>query len=141
MKRACKIIYTQGDDYSIRPYKTNYLRMKYTLLIFSVILALISCNRLSQTEKELRKTIDKHLCYDLLETVRQGNTFLTLADLKQQYDYLSVVYLQNGCQPCYPKFIEWHESLDSMKVGDSYTVLFVIAGQNYSDFMAKVLER
>src|SRR5690606_39652329 len=66
---------------------------------------------------------------------------LSFNELRQQYDYLSVVYLQNGCQPCYPKYIEWHESLDSMKVGDSYTVLFVIAGQNYSDFMAKVLER
>lgn len=114
--------------------------MKQLCILF-LILFQMSCSNLSPAEQELRKTIDKHLCYDLLETVRQGNTFLTLADLKQQYDYLSVVYLQNGCQPCYPKFIEWHESLDSMKVGDSYTVLFVIAGQNYSDFMAKVLER
>ena len=139
MKRACKIIYTQGNDYSIRPYKTNYLRMKYTLLIFSVILALISCNRLSQTEKELRKTIDKHLCYDLIETVRQGNTFLTLADLKQQYDYLSVVYLQNGCQPCYPKFIEWQQMADSLNYPDNYSVLFVIQGNSYEGFMNEVL--
>jgi hypothetical protein len=112
--------------------------MKYTLLIFSVILALISCNRLSQTEKELRKTIDKHLCYDLIETVRQGNTFLTLADLKQQYDYLSVVYLQNGCRPYYPKFIEWHRQLDSISLPNHYTVLFVIQGNKYEEFMSEV---
>ncbi len=64
-----------------------------------------------------------------------------MQQLRVEYEFLSVVYLEDGCKPCYPKFIEWHESLDSMKVGDSYTVLFVIAGQNYSDFMAKVLER
>ena len=112
--------------------------MKYTLLIFSVILALISCNRLSQTEKELRKTIDKHLCYDLIETVRQGNTFLTLADLKQQYDYLSVVYLQNGCRPCYPKFIEWHRRMEQIATADDYTVLFVINARDYTSFTRNI---
>src|SRR5690554_2519590 len=70
--------------------------------------------------KTMRRTVfgfkqtDKHLCYDLLETVRQENTFLTLEELKQQYDYLSVVYLQNGCRPCYPKFIEWQQMADSL---------------------------
>ena len=103
------------------------------------MLLVFSCSQPTQTEK-ICATINKEVS-EIFDLVRRGNTFLTLADLKQQYDYLSVVYLQNGCRPCYPKFIEWHESLDSMKVGDSYTVLFVIAGQNYSDFMAKVLER
>jgi len=99
----------------------------------------MSCSNLSPAEQELRKTIDKHLCYDLLETVRQGNTFLTLADLKQQYDYLSVVYLQNGCRPCYPKFIEWQQMADSLNYPDNYSVLFVIQGNSYEGFMNEVL--
>src|SRR5690554_3372004 len=95
--------------------------------------------------KTMRRTVfgfkqtDKHLCYDLLETVRQENTFLTLEDLKQQYDYLSVVYLQNGCRPCYPKFIEWQQMADSLNYPDNYFVLFVIQGNSYEGFMNEVL--
>src|SRR5690554_4878220 len=112
--------------------------MKQLCILF-LILFQMSCSNLSPAEQELRKTIDKHLCYDLLETVRQGNTFLTLADLRQQYDYLSVVYLQNGCQPCYPKFIEWQQRADSLNYPDNYSVLFVIQGNSYEGFMNEVL--
>lgn len=122
-------------------FNPNSIPITKGLIILLIQLLVFSCSQPTQTEKDLRATINKEVSLEIFDLVRRGNTFLTLEELKQQYDYLSVVYLQNGCQPCYPKFIEWHQSLDSMKVGDSYTVLFVIAGQNYSDFMAKVLER
>jgi hypothetical protein len=122
-------------------FNPNSIPITKGLIILLIQLLVFSCSQPTQTEKDLRATINKEVSLEIFDLVRRGNTFLTLDELKQQYDYLSVVYLQNGCRPCYPKFIEWHESLDSMKVGDSYTVLFVIAGQNYSDFMAKVLER
>ena len=60
-------------------------------------------------------------------------------ELKQQYDYLSVVYLQNGCRPCYPKFIEWQQMADSLHYPDNYSVLFVIQGNSYEGFMNEVL--
>jgi hypothetical protein len=122
-------------------FNPNSIPITKGLILLLIQLLVFSCSQPTQTEKDLRATINKEVSLEIFDLVRRGNTFLTLDELKQQYDYLSVVYLQNGCRPCYPKFIEWHESLDSMKVGDSYTVLFVIAGQNYSDFMAKVLER
>jgi hypothetical protein len=51
-----------------------------------------------------------------------------------------VVYLEDGCQSCYPKFIKWHQKFDSMAVPANHTVLFVIHGKGYSDFMSKVLD-
>jgi hypothetical protein len=65
---------------------------------------------------------------------------LTLQQLYDSFEFMSVVFLQDGCQPCYPKFVEWHEKMDSIDIGDNYTVLFVIEGSKYSSFMSKVLD-
>ena len=77
--------------------------MKKLLYPTCLAILLFSCSQPSQTEKDLRETINKEVSLEIFDLVRRENTFLTLEDLKQRYDYLSVVYLQNGCQPCYPK--------------------------------------
>lgn len=97
------------------------------------------CSRPSQPEKDLRENINKPLHLEMFEPVRQGNTLLTFSELRQQYEFLSVVYLQNGCLPCYPKFIEWQHKMDSIGCPDNYSVLFVIQGNSYEDFMTEVL--
>lgn len=113
--------------------------MKNTLFPFILIIMLTSCSRPTQTEQELRNTINKKLHLEMFEMVRQGNTFLSLDELRQQYEFLSVVYLQNGCQPCYPKFIEWQHMMDSVGCPANHTVLFVIGGNSYENFMTEVL--
>ena len=115
--------------------------MKYTLLILLVLCHFFSsCSCPSQTERDLRETLNKTLHLEMFETVRQGNTLLSLDELRQQFDFLSVVYLQNGCQPCYPKFIEWQQMADSLNYPDNYSVLFVIQGRSYEEFMTEVLD-
>ena len=66
-------------------------------------------NSLDYLSKDLRENINKSLHNGKFETVLQGNNLLSFNELKQQFNYLSVVYLKNGCLPCLPKFIEWHE--------------------------------
>ncbi len=111
--------------------------MKNTLLFALVFI--LSCAQPSQIEKDLRENINKPLHLEMFETVRQGNNLLSFSELRQQFKYLSVVYLQNGCQVCYPKFIEWQHKMDSIGCPDNYSVLFVIQGNNYEDFMTEVL--
>jgi hypothetical protein len=103
----------------------------FIILIFGVI---ISCNNLSPKEKELRKILNKPLNLETFHTIQQANTLLSLDELKQNHGYLSVVYLQNSCNPCYPKFIEWQQKMDSIDTPDNYTVLFVIKGDSYGEF-------
>ena len=116
------------------------IRIKILVPFFMIAVSIFSCSPPSQTEKELRETLNKTLHLEMFETVRQGNTLLSLDELRQQFDFLSVVYLQNGCQPCYPKFIEWQQKMDSIGVPDNYTALFVIQGESYEEFMAEVLD-
>ena len=114
--------------------------MKIPLFIILLFGAISACNNLSPKEKELREILDSPLSLEKFETVQQANTLLSLEELKQNHEYLSVVYLQNSCSPCYPKFIEWQNKMDSIDTPDNYTVLFVIAGQHYSEFMENVLD-
>ena len=114
--------------------------MKKYLYPLTLVILIFSCSPPTQTEKDLRENINKPLNFEMFETVRQGNNLLSLSELKQQFKYLSVVYLQNGCQPCYPKFIEWQHKMDSIGCPDNYSVLFVIQGESYEDFMTEVLD-
>ncbi|PWD99017.1 hypothetical protein [Marinilabilia rubra] len=114
--------------------------MKNFLFLVGTVFLLFSCNNLPPKEKELRKILNKSLNLDNFETVQQGNTLWSLDELKQNHGYLSVVYLQNSCNPCYPKFIEWQQKMDSINTPNSYTVLFVIKGNSYGEFMTNVLD-
>jgi hypothetical protein len=111
-------------------------------LLFITILAqfIIACSNLSPKEKELRQIINKELNLELSQTVQQANRTLPFDEFRENHKYLSVVYLQNSCSPCYPKFIEWQHKMDSIDTPDDYTVLFVIKGDSYGEFMANVLD-
>src|SRR5690554_324608 len=114
-------------------------RIKILVPFFMIAVSIFSFSLPSQTEKELRETINKPIHLEMFETVRHNNNLLSFNELRQQYDYLSVVYLQNGCQPCCPKFIEWQQMADSLNYPDNYSVLFVIQGNSYEGFMNEVL--
>ena len=107
------------------------------LLLFGIF---ISCTKLSPKEKELQVSLNKNLNLQLSETVRQANTVMPFNEFRQQFNHISVVYLQNGCNPCYPKFIEWQNKVDSLDTPFDYTVLFIIGGEEYSEFMKNVLD-
>lgn len=100
----------------------------------------LACKNLSLKEKELRQTINKNLNLEPSQTVQQANRKLPFDEFMQDHKYLSVVYLQNSCNPCYPKFIKWQQKMDSIDTPDDYTILFVIKGNNYGEFMTNVLD-
>lgn len=110
-----------------------------SILVFSLLTA--SCSKPNQTEKDLRESLNKPLHLEMFEVVRQGNTLLSFDELRQKYQYLSVVYLEDGCRSCYPKFIEWQNKIDSINTPIDYTVLFIIGnGNRYDEFMSQVLD-
>ena len=113
--------------------------MKKLLYTLTLVILILSCSPSTPTEKDLRESINKHLSLEMFETVHQGNNLISLSELKQQYKYLSVVYLQTGCQVCYPKFIEWQQKIDSIGCPANYSVLFIIQGNSYESFMTEVL--
>lgn len=110
----------------------------FSQVIFSMFI--FSCTQISQNEKELRKVINTPLCVKQFDTVLHKNSMLTFQEVKEMYDYMYITYLQNGCRPCYPHFIEWQQKMDSLIADDNCTLMFVIEGDNYAEFMTHVLD-
>lgn len=114
--------------------------MKNLLFPLIFLLFFSACNRIPHSEKQLRGTLNKKLDLELVETIQQANSTFSFEEFREQNKLISVVYLQNSCNPCYPKFIEWQQKMDSINTPNDYTVLFIINGDSYADFMTRVLD-
>ncbi|PWD99016.1 hypothetical protein [Marinilabilia rubra] len=77
-----------------------------------------ACTSLLQKEEKPRKMVNKSLKLEKFEIVQQAITLLTLEEKRQTHKYLSMVYLQNSCNPSYPKFIEWQQKMDAIDTLD-----------------------
>jgi hypothetical protein len=111
----------------------------YCWYLFLIMIVLgSSCSQLSPKEQQLRDAINQELQLGTTQVVQLGDTIMTYEELRQSYGYISIVYLQNGCAPCYPKFMEWQEKMESMELPPDYTVLFVIRGERYNQFIEEV---
>jgi hypothetical protein len=113
--------------------------MKKILFPITLAFFVLSCVSPSQTEKELQAVLNTTIQFGKLDTIQDMRSLLTLQQLLDNYEYKSIVYLQDGCEPCYPKFIKWHQKMDSIACPDNFSVLFVIHGNSYEDFMINVL--
>jgi len=110
----------------------------YPALLLSLII-ITSCTNRSVT-REIKKNLNKTINLEVFDTVRQKNELIPYSDFRKMYKYISIVYLEEGCNPCYPKFIEWQDKMDSLNKRADYTVLFIIQGFRYNEFISKVHE-
>jgi hypothetical protein len=100
----------------------------------------VSCQNFSSEEKELYKMMGKKLNLDMLDVVYHKGETVEVNTMLDRYKHFSVIYLQYGCEPCYPKYIDWHKKLDSLVSSDSYTAIFIIEGNHYSTYQGFITE-
>ncbi|HLW07905.1 MAG TPA: hypothetical protein VKY45_10095, partial [Marinilabiliaceae bacterium] len=115
--------------------------MKYVILLymFGCLLLATSCT-IDSRKREIRNSLNREVKFSMFNCVSQKRKSVLLEDVWSEYDFLSVVYLKEGCSPCYPKFLDWHTKMGVLDSIGNHTVLFVIDGQRYSDFLTKVLD-
>lgn len=113
--------------------------MRRYLSLLLCLIPLISCSNQSVT-RDLKSNLNKTITLEMFDSVRFGDKLLSYEEFRQRYNYISVVYLEDGCQPCYPKFIEWQNRMDSLNKRNDYTVLFIIQGFRYNNFIKRVNE-
>jgi hypothetical protein len=107
-------------------------RFLFSCFLFTVML--VGCNKAPTNKNELLKVLDQTLNVEMIDTVRQGEAAISWTDLRSMYRNISVVYLQDGCAPCYPKFIEWHKRMGQIATANDYTILFIINARDYASF-------
>jgi len=102
-----------------------------TLTIFWIT---SSCNHTPDSSQELSKVLGQALNISMIDSIRQGKASISWTDFRSKYRNISVVYLQDACTPCYPKFIEWHKRMKLIETAEDYTVLFVLNASAYANF-------
>jgi len=113
--------------------------MRRYLSLLLCLIPLISCSNQSVT-RDLKSNLNKTINLEMFDSVRFGDKLLSYKEFRHMYNYISVVYLEDGCEPCYPKFIEWQNVMDSLNKQDDSTVLFIIRGFRYNSFIKRVNE-
>lgn len=114
----------------------KFLTSRNSVFIFGLILV-SSCNNTPIT-RGIKANINEIIKLEMFDSVRQNNDLILYSDFRKMYRYISIVYLEDGCNPCYSKFIEWQNKVDSLNKRNDYTVLFVIHGFTYEQFIRKV---
>ncbi len=71
----------------------------------------------------------------MFESVRQGDSEIPFVEFRNRYPFISLVYLEDGCAPCYPRFIEWQTRMGNLDLHEDFTVLFIILGRSYERFI------
>ena len=108
--------------------------------LFITLILLFSCTRLTPEEKMIKETLGKTARTGMFESVRQGDREIPFGEFRDRYPYISLVYLEDGCAPCYPRFIEWQTRMDTLDLHEDFTVLFIILGRSYERFMDNLHE-
>ncbi len=110
--------------------------LKWILLFFAAIVMFIiaSCRSESREEKIVEAALKTRLDVSSIGEVIHSDSTLSFSELRNRFRHISVVYLQDGCAPCYPKYINWHQRIDTIPKADDYTVLFIINTSHYEIF-------
>jgi len=104
------------------------------MVILNFIFLSSGCKHSPEGKYELQRVLDLTLKVEMIDPVRQGEVAVSWSDFRSMYRNISVVYLQDGCAPCYPKFIVWHKRMEQIEIAKDYTVLFVINARDYASF-------
>lgn len=113
--------------------------MKKLLLVSMILFLGISCSQLTDEEKMIKETLDKTIEIGIFESVRQGDREIPFGEFRDSYPFISLVYLEDGCSPCYPRFVEWQTRMDTLDLSDDFSVLFIILGRSYESFLNNLL--
>lgn len=102
--------------------------------IILTLTLLSACSNNASKEPKMKKTINKKIHLEMIDSLEFGEKKISYQDFRHKFRFFSIVYLQDGCGPCYPKYIEWHVKMENIEVRNNYTVLFIINANNYKVF-------
>lgn len=113
---------------------------KLFLYSFFIVIPNFSCTRLSPEENKIKETIGKIINIAVFDTIQKDKMLMPFTEFRGRYKFIEIVYLEDSCQPCYPKFIEWQTRMDTLDLNDNFTVLFIIQGRSYERFLNNLQE-
>lgn len=117
-----------------------FIITKLFLYSYFMVIPNFSCTRLSPDEKMIKETIGKIINIAVFDTIQKDKVLMSFDEFRSRYKFIEIVYLEDACKPCYPKFIEWQARMDTLCLNDNFTVLFIIQGRSYERFLNNLQE-
>jgi hypothetical protein len=114
--------------------------MKNMFFLNIIFLLGFSCTQLTPEEEMIKKALGKTVEIGMFESVRQGDREIPFEKFRDEFKFISLVYLEDGCSPCYPRFIEWQTRMDTLNLNDDFSVLFIIRGRSHESFINNLLQ-
>lgn len=114
--------------------------MKTLTFIMLMIICALGCVNSNSEKEKIRKVLGMKVSLESFDTIISPSNNLSYDEFIAMYDHFSIVYLQEGCPPCYESFINWEKKMRTVGEDSSYTVLFIIRGESFSSFLEKVYE-
>ena len=114
--------------------------MKIIVLLL-ITFSVFSCKHLNPREKEIRDNLKKEINLEMVDYIRSKNKEISFDNFRSKYKYIYLVCLQQGCGTCYPKYVEWQEKTDLINKFNDVTVLFVIKGNSYDEFIEEAQKK
>lgn len=105
-----------------------------------ITFSLFSCKYRNSREKEIRDNLQKEINLEMVDTIKDKNNEISFDNFRNKYKYIYLVYLQQGCVPCYPKYITWQKKMSFVNKFNYVTVLFIIKGDSYDEFIEEALK-
>lgn len=110
-------------------------RIRSTRILFLVLLIILfySCYTISKEEKEIIDNVGKEVNLRMVKVIQ--NKDVNFVEFRSKYKFLYLVYLKNGCSPCYSTFIDWQREMPKISEFDNFTILFIINSKSYDEFI------
>ncbi len=111
--------------------------------VFLIILSLgilYSCHQSTIEERLIQATIEKSINISSFDTIYNFKQVYSFSELNVNYDFITLVYLEEGCTSCYNEFQKWSKAINLYKSLDNCTVVFIFHGNSYDQFIDGMLE-
>lgn len=113
--------------------------MKKVLIVCICQFLVISCTQLSSEEKIIKDSLNKSIDLGMFEKVLKSDTKVSFEGFRNRFSYLYLVYLQDGCRPCYQEYVLWQNEMNNLSLADNFTILFIINSESYEKFISELM--
>jgi len=113
--------------------------MKKALVLWICQFFLISCTQLTSEEQVIKDSLNKSIDLGMFEEVIKSDTSVSFEGFRNRFSYLFLVYLQDGCKPCFQEYVLWQNQMKDLDIADNFTILFIIHSESYEKFISDLM--
>jgi hypothetical protein len=99
---------------------------------------MVSCNQEDFSTKFIKDNLKKKVKIDANTVIYKHNTY-DYDEFRKKYPYITLNYIQEGCDVCYAKAYEWNKKKRLIPQDIHHACLFVFKGNDFNAFIKRAI--